>query len=497
MLVNYSIEEINAGIKAKKFSYKELIQAYYERFNKYKSLNVYISEYWADAFLKAEKLDNEKKENFNLLRGIPVSIKDMFLIKGTKTTAASNVLKDFVAPYESFVTSKLLEADYIMPFKNNLDEFAMGSSSRTSVFGEVINPWIISDGVLRVPGGSSGGSASAVAAKMSLGSLGTDTGGSVRQPSSFCGTVGFKPSYGRCSRRGVIAFASSLDHPGIFTRSVQDSCIIFEQIAGYDKYENTSLNESVPKLSKVGNDVKGKIIGVQFDLFDKILPEYKAKCLNVIEELKKSGAIIKGIELPSLDLAMKLYYIIAPAEAMSNLARYDGVRYGYTEGSSFEEILSNSRDLFGNEVKRRILIGNFVLSSAEYEKFYGKALNLRNDLRAQMYELFKNIDVFLIPTSPGVAFVMNDYDRSPIDMYYEDVFTVLANMYGGPAIQVPIGLVEDKNYKENVKFGELYAQKGLPIGIQVMGNYACEEKIINVAKKIEEIVNFEGLQDGI
>ncbi|WP_342262104.1 amidase family protein [Alphaproteobacteria bacterium endosymbiont of Tiliacea citrago] len=495
MLVNLSIEEINLGILHKHFSYKELIQAYFDQFEKYSFLNVHISEYWNEAKKKSEMLDNNfRGERSSILEGIPISIKDMFLINGTKTTAASKVLEKFTAPYESFVTSNLLKNNYIMPFKNNLDEFAMGSSSRTSACGPVVNPWIISDGVLRVPGGSSGGSSSAVAAKMSLGSLGTDTGGSVRQPSSFCGTVGFKPTYGRCSRRGIIAFASSLDHPGIFARNVQDACHIFEAIAGYDAGENTSLNKEVPKLSQISDDVKGKIIGVQTDLFDKILPEYKEQCLRVIKELKQNGAIIKEIELPSLDTALKLYYIIAPAEAASNLARYDGLRFGHKQGDSFEEILKNSRSLFGQEVARRILIGKFVLSADEYDVFLGKALKLRQEIKMQMAEIFESIDAFLLPTAPGVAFGLDDYSRSSVEMYYEDLFTILANMYGGPAIQVPIGLIKDENFKENTIINNLKTQKGLPIGIQVLANCEREDNVIAIAKNIEKIANFGGLE---
>lgn len=494
MLYKLSIEEIHSGILKRDFSYKELLSSYYEQFNKFSFMNVHISEYWDAAFKKAESLDNNFSGSRAMLEGVPVSIKDMYLIKGTKTTAASKVLENFIAPYDSFTTAQLDKANYIMPFKNNQDEFAMGSSSRTSAFGAVVNPWMISDGVLRVPGGSSGGSSSAVAAYMSLASLGTDTGGSVRQPSSFCGTVGFKPTYGRCSRRGIIAFSSSLDHPGIFARSVQDACHVFETIAGYDAGENTSLNLPVPELSKVSGDVKGKVIGVQWDLFDQILPEYKRQCLAMIKELESQGATIKDIVLPSLDAAIKIYYIIAPAEASSNLAKFDGLRFGHKEGASFEEIIRNSRALFGKEVTRRILIGDFVLSASEYDKFLGKAMKLRNEIRVQMAELYNEIDAVVLPTAPGVAFGIDDYSRSPVEMYCEDLFTILANMYGGPAMQVPIGLVADPNYKEGVIINNLKAQKGLPIGMQVLANCEREDLVISIAKKIEEIACFGGLE---
>lgn len=495
MLTNLNIEEVNSGLLKKDFSYKELISAYFDRFKQNSFLNVHISEYWDCALKKAELLDNSFSETRHMLQGIPISVKDMFLVKGTKTTAASKVLENFVAPYESFVTSKLEAAGYIMPFKNNLDEFAMGSSSRTSYYGAVINPWVLSDGVLRVPGGSSGGSSAAVAAGMSLASLGTDTGGSVRQPAAFCGIIGFKPTYGRCSRRGVIAFASSLDHPGIFSRTVQDACHVFETIAGYDSGENTSLNVPVPKLSRVSGDVKGKIIGVQRDLFDKlVLPEYKQQCLSVIKELEIHGAIIKEIELPSLDLALKLYYIIAPAEAASNLARYDGFRYGHKNGETFEQVLLNSRSLFGQEVTRRVLIGSFVLSAEEYDLFLGKALRLRTEIRQQMACIFDGIDAFLLPTTPGAAFALDDYSRCSVEMYYEDLFTILANVYGGPAMQVPIGTIKDPTYKEGVIVKNLKAQKGLPVGIQVLADCEREDIVVSISKKIEEIVAFGGME---
>lgn len=495
MAFKLTIEEIRRQIESKKISYSELMQEYKKNYDHFKALNVDISSYWDEALEKAKKLDQSFNSSKNMLYGINIAIKDMFLTKNQKTTAASKVLENYVAQYESHVTQKLLDAEYIMSIKTNLDEFAMGSANITSAFGKCINPWILKDRVLRTPGGSSGGSAAAVASYMSLAALGTDTGGSVRQPGGLCGIVGFKPSYGRNSRRGVIAFASSLDHPGIFARNVQDACYVFETIAGNDKYDSTSLDLEVPKLTQVNSDIKGLKIGVCYDLFEKVHPEYKKQLINLVDDLKKQGAIIQDIKIKSQEMALKLYYIIAPAEAASNLARYDGVRYGYKEGKTFEEILNNSRDLFGEEVKRRILIGNFVLSSKEYDKFFGKAVRLRNGVKLEMENLFKDVDTIILPTTPSTAFSLNE-ERSPLDMYYEDVFTILSNMYGGPAISIPLGLIENLSDKTQDDFGFefLKTQKGLPVGVQIMGNVLDEANVIKLAKKIEEIVQWKGLE---
>ncbi len=495
MLTNLTIEEIRKGIASKEFSYSQLIDAYHSRFEKLRCLNAHIEEYWESAKEHARKLDNNDGScKQGPLTGIPVAIKDLFLVKDTRTTAGSKILEDFIAPYDAFVIEKLKNAGYIIPFKTNLDEFAMGSSNQTSVFGPVVNPWILSDCVARVPGGSSGGSAAAVAANMCVGALGTDTGGSVRQPASFCGIVGFKPTYGRCSRRGVIAFASSLDHPGVFARNVQDACIILESMAGYDAMEATSLKEEVPALSSVSGNVKEKRIGVAFQAFDHLDEEYRA-CLNsLLESLKKEGAIIEPITLPSFELAIKLYYIIAPAEAASNLARYDGIRYGPRgAGDTFEEILYNTRALFGTEVKRRILIGNYVLLAGEYEKFFGKAVKLRAQIVRQMDGLFENHDAILLPTTASTAFEIGA-QRTAIEMYLEDLYTVLANIYGGPAMQIPFTLtrVEAGQRVENPDLSVLNAQTHLPVGIQIIGRRSDEINVVVVAKKIEEIVDWNG-----
>lgn len=492
MLINFTIEEIRKGISNKEFSYSELINAYYNQFNKLQCLNAHLGLYWIEAQKQAAQLD--KINVSGALTGIPIAIKDLFLVKGTKTTAASKILEDFIAPYDAFVIQKLKEQGALMPFKTNMDEFAMGSSNLTSAFGPVVNPWILSDGILRVPGGSSGGSAAAVAASMCLGALGTDTGGSIRQPASFCGIVGFKPTYGRCSRRGVIAFASSLDHPGAFARNIQDACIILESMAGHDKLDATSLAQDMPKLSNISANVKGKKIGIDYEKFAPMSMEYKNALDKLITSLKQEGAIVEDIQLPSFEDAIKLYYIIAPAEAASNLARYDGVRYGPRgKGSTYQEIMLNTRSLFGTEVKRRILIGNFVLLSGEHDKFFGKASRLRMQMIAQMDNIFKNHDAVLLPTTSSTAFEIG-VKRSTYEMYLEDLYTVIGNVYGGPAMQLPFMLenIEIKQDKSKIlPSNNGLPTNSLPIGIQIMSAREDEANLVEIAKKMEEIIGWD------
>jgi aspartyl-tRNA(Asn)/glutamyl-tRNA(Gln) amidotransferase subunit A len=508
MLIKLSIEKIRNGIAKREFSYHDLIAAYYKQFQRYQYLNAHISEYWEESLKKAQRLDNEKLGTQHLLRGIPIAIKDLFLTKGQKTTAGSKMLENFIAPYESHVTQQLLDAEYIMTMKANLDEFAMGSSNETSAFGPAINPWILNDRASRSPGGSSGGSAAAVAAYMSLGALGSDTGGSIRQPAAFCGLVGFKPTYGRCSRRGMIAHASSLDHPGVIARSVQDAVIILETIAGHDVGDSTSLDLQKPQLSNVIGEVKGKKIGIVVDAFATMTKEYIQHFEEMIRQLKAEGAIIIEIgskELPNdmFNTALNLYGILSRAEAASNLARYDGIRYGIRgSGSSFEEILLNSRQNFGTEVKRRILIGNFVLAHEERVEFFDKAIKCRAYIRNQMNEIFSRIDALLLPTTPGIAFPLGSI-RDPIEMYNEDLYTVLANIYGGPCMQLPLCL-QTPNGNPNPaaqtsqttrdQYSLIPSQIGLPIGLQIMAANNEEATIVKIAKKIEQIVNWKGLE---
>lgn len=492
MLIKLTIEEIRLGIAKREFSYTQLLDAYHDRFNALVCLNAHLEQCWQEAKQQAQKLDQQNNNVQGALVGIPIAIKDLFLVKNTRTTAGSKILEDFVAPYDAFVIAKLKEQGCLIPFKTNMDEFAMGSSNQTSAFGPVVNPWILSDRIPRVPGGSSGGSAAAVAANMCLGAIGSDTGGSIRQPASFCGIVGFKPTYGRCSRRGVVAFASSLDHPGVFARNVQDACIILESMAGYDAGEATSLNASVPQLSQIKGDVKGKKIGVAREAFSHMDDDYKKQLDNLLDDLKKEGALLEDVALPSFEDAIKLYYIIAPAEAASNLARYDGVRFGPRgSGDTYEEIMYNTRALFGTEVKRRILIGNYVLLAGEYEKFYGKAVALRKQIARAMDQLFEKHDAILLPTTTNTAFEIGA-KRTAYEMYLEDLYTVVANIYGGPAMQIPFSLIKCEASKNTVNndYDILQSQNSLPIGIQIMSAREDEASVVAVAKKIEEFVGW-------
>ena len=456
MLSNLSIKLIQQGIKDKQFSYLDIINEQEQNFLKFNKLNVAIETNWEQAKKQASNLRYDENKPLN---GISIAIKDMFLVKDTKTTAASKVLKDFVAPYDAFVVQKLKENNYLMPFKANLDEFAMGSTNETSYFGPSVNPWILEDRILKVPGGSSGGSAAAVASYTCHGALGTDTGGSVRQPASFCGVVGFKPSYGRCSRRGVISFASSLDHPGVFARNVEDACIIMENIAGHDKHDSTSIHEQMKNLSNLNSDVKGQVVGVPYKILSQLSDEYRVQIEKTIDHLKSQGAQIVEIDIPYLDLALDLYLIISRTEAYSNLSRYDGVRFGEKKGNSFEEILNNTRDSFGKEIKRRLLLGSFVMNS-EYDKFLGKAANSRKALIQYMNTLFSKIDVIIMPTTSTPAFEFN-CKRSPLEVYKDDIYTILANMYKGPSIQIPIGMINNKkdNIEQNQEFDFLKTHK--------------------------------------
>ena len=390
------------------------------------------------------------------------------------TTAASKILENFNPTYESFVTQKLINEGSLFVGKTNLDEFAMGSATNTSYFGNTINPLSNKDTPL-APGGSSGGSAAAVAADLCLGSTGTDTGGSIRQPASFCGVVGIKPTYGLCSRWGIAAFASSLDQAGIFSKNVTDASILLEEIAGHDERDSTSSNVSIPNYSKqLNSDLNGKTIGIPKEYtVDGISDEINAVWDDAIKSLEKKGAKIKHISLPHTKYALPTYYIIAPAEASSNLARYDGVKYGFRadEAKSLDEMYEKTRsEGFGKEVKRRILIGTYVLSAGYYDAYYLKAQKVRKLIANDFIETFKECDLILTPTAPSAAFPLNEKQDDPIKMYLNDVFTVPASLAGIPGISIPYG--KDKN--------------GLPLGIQLLGKHFDEQEIFNAAFALEK-----------
>ena len=413
------------------------------------------------------------------LTGIPLAIKDLFCTQGVRTTAASRILEPFVPPYESTVSANLLRDGAIFLGKANLDEFAMGSSNATSAFGPVINPWTrAGDNRQLVPGGSSGGSAAAVAARLALGATATDTGGSIRQPASFCGISGIKPTYGRCSRWGVVAFASSLDQAGPIARTVEDCAILLGSMAGYDAKDSTSANLAVPDFAAAcRRGVKGLRIGVPREYRSDDMPaEIETMWQQGLSWLRDAGAEIVDVSLPHTKYGLATYYIVAPAEASSNLARYDGVRYGArSQGADLIDLYENTRaEGFGAEVKRRIMIGTYVLSAGYYDAYYIRAQKVRSLILKDFTDVFAKVDALLTPTAPSAAFGLGERMDDPLKMYFNDVFTVPANMAGIPGMSVPAGL--DAN--------------GLPLGLQVLGKPFDEETVFAVAQAIETAAQF-------
>ena len=467
-----SINQLKSLIDENKISVKEIAQTYIKKIKEKKDLNIFI--YFDEDKINNQVTEIEKLPNDKKLKGIPIAVKDLFCTKNMPTTAASKILENFNPTYESFVTQKLINEGTLFVGKTNLDEFAMGSATNTSYFGNTINPLSNKDTPL-APGGSSGGSAAAVAADLCLGSTGTDTGGSIRQPASFCGVVGIKPTYGLCSRWGIAAFASSLDQAGIFSKNVTDASILLEEIAGHDERDSTSSNVSIPNYSKqLNSDLNGKTIGIPKEYtVDGISDEINAVWDDAIKSLEKKGAKIKHISLPHTKYALPTYYIIAPAEASSNLARYDGVKYGFRadDAKSLDEMYEMTRsEGFGKEVKRRILIGTYVLSAGYYDAYYLKAQKVRKLIANDFIETFKECDLILTPTAPSAAFPLNEKQDDPIKMYLNDVFTVPASLAGIPGISIPYG--EDKS--------------GLPLGIQLLGKHFDEQEIFNAAFALEK-----------
>jgi len=465
-----TIKETAQSIKNKRISINELCEIFINRINQNIDLNAYI--YYNEDNIH-QQLSVHKNQD-NILNGIPLAIKDLFCTKSMPTTAASKILKDFRPTYESFVTQKLLNKGSIFLGKTNCDEFAMGSSNTTSFFGNVINP-LSKENIPLVPGGSSGGSAAAVAAKLCLGATGTDTGGSIRQPASFCGIVGIKPTYGLCSRWGIVAFASSLDQAGIFANNVEDSAILLQSIAGYDNQDSTSANVKIPNyLESINTDMSGKVVGIPEEYNVEGIPEeISIVWENAINQLEKGGAKVKKISLPHTKYALPTYYIIAPAEASSNLARYDGVKYGYRSENtnSLDEMYEMTRrEGFGKEVKRRVLMGTYVLSAGYYEAYYLKAQKVRKLITNDFKEAFEECDFILTPTAPSSAFPIGEKEDDPIKMYLNDVFTVPASLAGIPGISIPFGKSKEE----------------LPLGIQILSKHFDEQSIFNAASYLEK-----------
>jgi len=469
-ITNQSLSEILESIKSKKISSLELTQAYIKNIENAKKLNAFVTTTFDQALENAKKFDN-KPNNEQLLSGIPLAVKDLFCTENVKTTAGSNILNNFIPSYESTVTKNLWNNGAFLLGKLNCDEFAMGSSNETSFFGNVINP--IGDHL--VPGGSSGGSSSALAADLTPATIGTDTGGSIRQPASFTGTVGLKPTYGRVSRWGLVAFASSLDQIGPITNTVSDAAEILYSISGYDPLDSTCLDKPVPNyLSDLNKSIKGLKIGIIKECFDHpgLNPEVKESVLSGVERFKNLGAEIIEVECPRFNDGIATYYVIAPSEASANLARYDGVKYGYrsNEGSNLLDMTSKSRaEGFGDEVQRRILIGTYALSAGYSDAYYKKAQKVRTLIRKDFDNSFKKVDVLLTPTCPTTAFLKGDFVNDPLSMYLSDLLTVPANLAGLPAISIPCG----------------FDTKGLPIGLQLIGDVLEENKILNAANIFE------------
>ena len=462
------------NIKEKKISSEEVTKAFIERSEKSKTLNCYVTDNFESALKDSKKFDNNP--DFSLkLSGIPIAVKDLFCTQGVKTTAGSKILNNFIPTYESTVTQNLWNEGAILLGKLNCDEFAMGSSNETSFYGNVINPF----GNKLVPGGSSGGSASALAADLTPATIGTDTGGSIRQPASFTGTVGLKPTYGRCSRWGIVAFASSLDQAGPMTKNVADCALLLQAMSGYDPKDSTSVDIKVENYSsKLTDKVKGLRIGIPKEYrVDNMPSEIDKHWKKGVDYLKDAGAIIKNISLPHTKYALPAYYIVAPAEASSNLARYDGVKYGHrSKGNNLFEMYENTRsDGFGNEVKRRILIGTYVLSSGYYDAYYLKAQKVRQLIKNDFDKVFNDVDAILTPSTPSAAFKIGEKKDDPVSMYLNDIFTVPVNLAGLPAISVPAG----------------YDKNNLPLGLQLIGKPFDEQTILNLSLAIEKSANFK------
>ncbi len=466
-----TIKELSTALAEKKISSVELTQLFLDRIKQHdKKLNCFITVTDEYALSAAKAADEKRAQGkAGALTGIPIAQKDIFCTDGVKTTCGSKMLDNFIAPYNATSVEKFIQAGTVMLGKTNMDEFAMGSSDENSFYGPVKNPW----NTECVPGGSSGGSAAAVAACLAPGATGTDTGGSIRQPAALSGITGIKPTYGRVSRYGMIAFASSLDQGGVFARTAEDAAMLLGAMAGFDPNDSTSVNQPVPDYTATLNDsIKGLRIGLPKEYFSEGLnPEVGKLIEAAIKEYEKMGATFEEISLPNTSLSGPAYYVIAPAECSSNLARYDGVRYGYRceNPKDLEDMYKRSRsEGFGSEVKRRIMIGTYVLSAGYYDAYYLKAQQIRRLICNDFNEAFKKVDLILSPTAPTPAFKLGEKMDDPVSMYLSDIYTIAVNLAGLPGISVPAGFVNK-----------------LPVGMQLIGNLFGEAKILNVAHQYQ------------
>jgi len=466
-----TIAELSKLLKSKKISSIELTKTFIERIKSFNgSLNAFITITEAQALEEAKKADQLIAEGkHSVLTGIPIAHKDLFCTNGIKTSCGSKMLDNFIPPYDATVVIKLKNAGTIMLGKTNMDEFAMGSSNEHSYYGTVKNPWDVE----AIPGGSSGGSAVSIAARMAPAATGTDTGGSIRQPAALSGITGIRPSYGRISRFGIVAFASSLDQCGIFTQTAEDAAMMLNAMCGFDPKDSTSVEKEVPDFTKTLNDsIKGLRIGLPKEFFNnKLDSEISDKIMEGAKVLEKMGATLHEISLPNSKLGIPIYYIIAPAEASANLARYDGIRFGHRcdDPKNLIDLYERSRaEGFGDEVKHRILIGTHVLSAGYYDAYYIKAQKIRRLIKNDYDEAYKKVDVILSPTSPTTAFKIGSKMKNRVNMYLSDIFTVPTNLAGITGISIPCGFVND-----------------LPVGLQLTGNYFEEAKILNVAHQYQ------------
>ena len=475
-----TIHELQEKIRTGETTSVETVQSVFDRIDAVEGVvHAYITLMKDSAFEEAKRADLDIKEGkIRALTGIPVALKDIFCTRGFRTTCGSRILSNYVPPYDATVVEKLREAGAVFVGKTNMDEFAMGSSTETSFFGITRNPWDLE----RIPGGSSGGSAVAVAADECIASLGSDTGGSIRQPAALCGVVGMKPTYGRVSRFGLIAFASSLDQIGPFTRDVEDCAIMMNVIAGYDPKESTSVPIEVPDYREyLSREIEGWTVGIPKEYFiEGIDPEVLAAVQNTIKVIEESGGRCIEISLPHTEYCLAVYYIVAPAEASSNLARYDGVKYGFRAGAgNVQDLLTMYKKTrsegFGAEVKRRIMLGTYVLSSGYYDAYYKKASKVRALIKRDFDEAFKLCDVILTPTSPTPAFKIGEKTDDPLQMYLSDIFTISANLAGIPGISVPCG----------------FTRSGLPLGVQFLSGPFEEGKLLQIAAAYEKNAKIE------
>ena len=474
-MIEKTVAELSAAMASKEISSVELTKAYLDRIEAHnKTLNAFVTVCKDTALGAAAKADQLRaKGESGPLLGVPLAHKDIFCTAGIKTTSGSKMLHNFISPYDATVVQRLNEAGMVTLGKTNMDEFAMGSSNETSFFGPVRNPW----DTTKVPGGSSGGSAAAVAADLCAIATGTDTGGSIRQPAAFCGVTGFKPSYGRVSRWGMIAFASSLDQAGPICKSAEDAAIMLNAIAGLDTKDSTSADVPVEDFTAgLGNSVKGLRIGIPRQHFaEGLSPEVEAVVREGLRELEANGAILKDIDLPNNHLSVSAYYVVAPAEASANLSRFDGVRYGYRceNPVDLDDMYKRSRsEGFGDEVKRRILIGTYALSAGFYDAYYRKAQQIRRLIKNDFTEAFKEVDIIIGPTSPHTAFDLGA-KTDPVTMYLEDIYTIAVNLAGLPGISVPAGFVNQ-----------------MPVGMHMVSSDFSEAKLLNVAHQFQQLTDW-------